>query len=140
MSAKIVVVSVLALSLAACAQHDVEDPKQQEAIEAIEDTLWNGGPLAVSLDPVRGVTLDACAEELCVDGEPGGCCASELGTLCFTCEVPRPPVEVRSARSTPTAAPSWRATDVRSTRTAQAPATESAGAPTASPATRARSA
>jgi hypothetical protein len=94
MSVKIALVSVLALSLAACAEADVEDPELTDAIDAIEETLNEGGPVAVSLEPVRGVRLEDCGEELCVDGTPGGCCASERGTICFTCEVPPPPVEL----------------------------------------------
>jgi hypothetical protein len=89
--ALVALVSSLALSLVACDQTtDDHDPAADvEGIEAIEETLIHGGSVAFQVNTVLPKThLAACSEQPCGEEQNAGCCESEQGTICYSCELP----------------------------------------------------
>jgi hypothetical protein len=71
----------------ACTDLESEAPHEPEEIEVIDEVLRFGGELVLR-EPVR-FELPACGHErLCVPGVEMGCCESEEGPTCFTCERP----------------------------------------------------
>ena len=97
MSVKNLAVTFLSLTLAACATSEADDRDQEEAshVDELEDVLLNGGALAVRVPALPKPSLPVCEEELCGDeAVQGGCCLSEHGTLCYSCELPVPPTDV----------------------------------------------
>jgi hypothetical protein len=81
--------ALLATSLViGCADPESETPHLEEEAEAIDDVLRFGGELVVDLD-ARSLDLPECGiGRLCAPGVELGCCESEEGPVCFSCERP----------------------------------------------------
>ena len=91
--ALLALVSSLALSLVACDQtsdvDDLDSGADVEEIAAIEETVIYGGSVGFRVNRVLPETeLAACGLERCGEGTSGGCCESEQGPICFSCELP----------------------------------------------------